>query len=176
MKPLELKASATQKQDVRNLDRMTIATRAPVPPAARLTMAELYEVDRLAGIGANLFNIGIHLRKPDDVWQVIVERNPAVREAFLAGLNRLQIEGMEAIYHEAIVNRETSLLRLLADRKLGPDWAPPKQSPAVVVQSAQPVRIDVVSSVRGAFEEQRRLIEAETIEAGPDQEQPGPPS
>ena len=114
MKPVT-KASASQLQDIRALDRLP-EVKAQVPPAARLSLPELYEVDRLAGVGANLYQIGIHLRKPADVWEAIVKLNPAVAEAYMQGLNRLQIETMEAIHTGAIHGKDASLLRLLADR------------------------------------------------------------
>lgn len=158
------KASATQKQDMRYLERVAKEQRPAIPPAAHLNMTELFEVERLANIGANLHQIGIHLRKPADIWDLVIKHNPNVSIAYESGFNRFQLETMQKI-KDGILAGDTSLIRLAADRMLGQQWAPPKQAPAILITPAPAVQIDV-DSVRERLQQQRQL----QIEAGADSE------
>lgn len=158
-----MKTTDSQKRDMRFLEKHAPEPGFPIPAPAQLTMGELYEVERLANIGANLAQIGLHLRKPLDVWQLVVEHNPSVAEAFRAGFNRMQLEVMTAIKAGAMAG-ESSLLRIFADRILdrtpeqGPQWAPPKQVTPVLIAQPGAVQVNVLPSVREAFAAQRQLV------------------
>ena len=160
------KLSHTPKQDVRFLERHAPLRGTPIPPAATLTMPQLFEVERMANEGLNLAQIGKRLHFRDDVWDLVVKHNVSVKEAFTDGFTRFQEQALKAMT-DAIKAGDTSLLRLAADRgMLGPQWEP-KNKPLVVATSGPAVQIDVVSSVESAFERQRQLLIESEAEAEP---------
>lgn len=163
--PTPLKASASQRGDVRYLGRNAPAKGTPVPPPATVTMAQLYEIDRLANIGMNLYQIGVTLRIPNAIWEEMIKHNPDIADAYVQGYTRMQQECMVQIKAGALAG-DASLLRLFADRGLlGQQWSPPKQTGAVVsVPAGTSVRVDVLASVDAAFERQRALIEGTAVE------------
>ena len=55
------KFSNTRAKDVKFLERNAPAAGTPIPPAATLTLPQLYEVERMANEGLNLAQIGLRL-------------------------------------------------------------------------------------------------------------------
>lgn len=164
-KPAPQQMAATQKRDIRYLDKHGAQAGAPIPPQASATIAQLYEVDRLANVGANLAQIGAHLRIDPEIWQQMLEHNPAIGEAYRDGYTRFQIEIMERLAFGA-KGGDASLIRLAADRgMLGKQWEHPKVQQVQIMGTASPVQVDVVASVDALFARQRALIESTTIEA-----------
>jgi hypothetical protein len=148
---------ATQKRDLRFLNKRAPAKGTPIPPAASLTMPQLYEIERMANEGLNLAQIGRRLHFKEDVWEQVILHNPSVKEAYIEGMTRLQEQGCKALT-DGVKRGEVALLRLAADRgMLGPQWEP-KNKPLVVETRGPMVAVDVVASVETAFERQRQLL------------------
>lgn len=150
--------STSLKKDLRVLNRVAPAPGTPTSPAAKLTVAQLYEVERMAAQGMSLAQIGVRLRIPDAVWQQYLENNPDVAEAYRAGAVRGIDVASQAIFKGA-ENGDIAAARYYLDRLGGPQFAPRPTGPAVVVQTGS-VRIDP-QSVSDAMERQRKLLDGE---------------
>lgn len=156
------KPSATQKQDLRTLARVAPEYGAKSSPLAHVAAEQLWHVERMAAHRMNLAQIGMRLRFDPEVWRGLIESNPAIREAYEAGVARAQDEITTALYENA-KNGDVSAQRFWLERHGGPQWSKEKV-PAVVIQPGANVSIDL-GAVETAFSGQR-VIEAEYEDLG----------
>jgi hypothetical protein len=158
-----------QQQDLARLDAMEPAP-GFVPPAAKLTMLQMAEIEKLAAWGANLAQIGVWLKIDDELWRETVRVNGDVRALYRYGAVRGPIEMMEALFNAGL-SGEVGAQRVYLERFGGPQWAA-KPKHFVVQREDLPPGIEdaagqeIFDSVANSIERQRLLIEADAIEIG----------
>lgn len=162
------KAGASLKSDMRALEKNSPPPNSPVSFAAKLSTIQLYEIERMAMQGMNLAQIAVRLHIPSETWKLIIQANPAVREAYEAGAVRGVDEVSRALVAAATTG-DVGAQRYYLDRLGGPQWKPPAATPTVVIHSGAATVVDV-AEVENQFERQKALLdgafdaEYETIE------------
>lgn len=160
--------TAQAKQDLRYLEAHSPPAEQPVAPSAWLSVAQLWEVERMASQGMSLAQIGVRLRFSDDVWADYIAHNPQVQEAYTSGAVR-GVDEISATLYSTAKGGEVSAMRYYLDRLGGPQFAPPKPSaPTVIVQNGTAVTIDQ-RSVPDAFDKQQALLESEAVDLEADE-------
>ena len=157
--PLELNPIAKPKADLRALEALDPPS--GVPPAARLTIAQMDEIERLASLQINLFQIGVRLRYDRETWAEIVRCNPVVHELYLAGVTRAVVEHAEVLRELALDGKDAATVRYFLTQHGGPQWSP--KSRVVVTRDEGPVAgledgMDVLASLDSSADEQRLLL------------------
>lgn len=158
------KDTDSQKQDQRTLD-IVAAGQKPVgelPPALKLSIAQLMETERMAAQGMNLAQIGKRLRIDAPIWEIIAERNPELHKAYDEGVARGADQVSQALLREATAGNPP-MVRYYLERLGGPQFKPPAAQPAVVV-AAPGISVDAAGSIAKALERQRQLL-SEPIDA-----------
>jgi hypothetical protein len=157
--------TASVKRDLKLLASVGAPPGTPVSPLARLSVAQLYEVERMAAQGMNLAQIGVRLRVPEDVWHQYIAMNPDLKEAYEAGAVR-GVDVASASVLRAAEAGDIQAARYYLDRLGGPQFAPKNTGPSVVVQTNS-VNIDPVSATR-AIEHQRMLLDGDYQDVEPE--------
>ncbi len=157
--PLGLKPDARPSADVRAIQALDLPPQ--VPPSARLTMAQMAEIERLAALRLNLFQIGVQLRIERDTWAETVRCNPQVAQVYTMGAVRAVIEHSEVARELALEDRDPGMVKLWLQQHGGPQWSP--KARVVVARDDGPVDglddgVDVTESVNSSAEEQRELL------------------
>lgn len=157
--------TGTVRKDLRSLDKAGAKPGTPVSPLARLSVSQLYEVERMAAQGMNLAQIGVRLRVSEDVWQQYIAYNPDLVEAFQAGAVRGVDVASKSMFG-AVEKGDVGAARYYLDRLGGPQFAPKPQGPAVVVNNGT-VNINP-DSVSDAMDRQRKLLDGdfEEVDSG----------
>lgn len=166
MTELRLDAGASAKQDLRVLNKAERDGAASMtPPMARLTMTQMAEIERLAGLGLNLFQIGVQLRFESETWEKIVACNYDVREIYRAGRVRATAEHAQNVYDNAVGQGDWQASKWWLERFGGQQYAdkPKRVEIAHVEDEAAAMEIEatasrVFDSVEDAIHRQRALI------------------
>jgi hypothetical protein len=153
--------NTTPKQDMRALT--TLKKSGDISPIANLSISQLFEIERLAGIGRNVYQIGQALQIPQAIWLSIFAANTEAQKAFDNGYNDLGERLSETAIAVALAG-DAGMLRFALERHGGPQWRAPKDGPMVIVNTPGAV-VDVGPSVREGFNQQRLLHEEEAEEA-----------
>lgn len=157
--PLALNPKAKVEADVATLERLDQPNQ--VPPLARLTIAQMAEIERLAALRLNLYQVGVALRIDRETWAETVRCNPAVAEVYTAGAVRAITEHSEVARELALVERDPGMVKFWLTQHGGPQWSP--KARVVVARDEGPIEglddgVDVMASVDSSAEEQRVLL------------------
>jgi hypothetical protein len=127
------------------------------PHIARLEPFQLLEVERMAGQGMDMEQIGARLRYPPDVWAMLIQVNPEIAQAVRAG----KAFGMDKVTQAGLkgaIAGDASLIKWYAGLHGGPQFQRKPDGPAVVISPGSLVQIDY-DRLAARFERQRQLID-----------------
>lgn len=156
--------SASQKQDLKTLERIRFDEHVPVPPGAFLSVIQLAEVEEMAAHGMNLAQIGEALRFESAYWQQVIELNANARSAYRVGVSNLQRKLTQAGIGLAL-SGDGPTLRFMLERIGGHQFHPPRQLHQIESAPPPPSAVDLDKSVQSAFEEQKRLMQSAITDA-----------
>lgn len=148
------------KRELRRMDGFT-PPGAEAPAVAHLTGIQLYEVERMAAQGMLLDQIAARLAIPADVFEAISQANPAVREAYAAGIARGQDVATRALFKN-VREGDPGSIRYYLERLGGPQFRK-QEGPAVVINNGPMVQIDQADMTR-RFDRQAALLDGREIE------------
>ena len=127
------------------------------PHIARLEPFQIMEIERMAAQGMSLDQIGARLRFKPDVWEMLIEINPEVANAFRSG----RVRGIDLVSQAAFRTAQAGdpgMGRFYLERLGGPQFSKKADGPAVIVQTGPVVHIDQ-DAMAARFERQRKLVD-----------------
>lgn len=174
-KPLAAYLAEAKRELRRDLKRLEKAPAddSMTPHIARLEPYQTLEIERMARQGMGLETIGARLRIPLDVWSMMIQVNPEIRDAYLqgaaAGVDLISEAGFQGAR-----GGDASLIKFYLERFGGPQFKK-QDSPQVVIQTG-PVAVIDQKDIAARLERQRRLIDGTAIELqqAPDGQANGP--
>ena len=166
--------AAASERDVIENDRLRVARASRVAeanrklerereqPSARLSLPQLFEIERMSAQGMRLDEIAQRLAIPLDVFEVCMQGSTQIRDAYLAGQARGK-DIMSGTIFKAGQSGDVGAAKFWLERVGGEQWKPKPAGPAVVVHTGPMVQLDMVDIDR-RLARQSALLDGRTID------------
>ena len=149
-------------QDVERVARAAEVGRSREQPSARLSLPQLFEIERMAAQGMRLDRIAQRLAIPLDVFEVCMQGSTQIRDAYIAGQARGEDIASGTIFTQMKAG-DVGASKYWLDRVGGEQWKPKPAGPAVVVHTGPMVQLDMVDIDR-RLARQSALLDGRTID------------
>lgn len=157
-----LPLNATVKGDLTRLQELSPPPDAYVPPAAELSPVQLMEIERLAGQGFSLGQIGLRLEIEESAWEQLVQLNPGVRKAYSKGVMEVQDKASRVVKEWAVSGEDVNASWKWLERFGGAQYRP-KPDTQVVIAPVIPMPADP-GRIGLTLARQRALLDGQEID------------
>lgn len=149
-------------QDVIRVARAAEVGRSREQPSARLSMPQLFEIERMSAQGMRLDEIAVRLAIPLDVFETCMQGSTQIRDAYLAGQARGK-DIMSGTIFKAGTAGDVGAAKFWLERVGGEQWKPKATGPAVVVNTGPMIQLDM-DDIDRRLARQSALLDGRTIE------------
>jgi hypothetical protein len=136
-------------------------------PSARLTMPQLFEIERMSAQGMRLEKIAQRLAIPLDVFEQCMHGSNQILDAYIAGRSRGEDIASGTILNESR-NGDVAASKYWLERVGDEQWKPKAPAAPSVVVNTGPVYQPDMAEVDRRFARQSALLDGRTIDVEAD--------